>query len=116
MIKLDENALICDLAETYQVFDYRSLPVHLVAALSAGLRDNSRIKLKIADSKVSLETVILATIADNLTVLRMSMDKRNKGKPFLFTEAIFSENKKQKVRGFKSAQEFEAALSRIRGE
>ncbi len=116
MIELDENALICDLAETYHLFDYRSLPVKLVAALSAGLRDNSRIKLKAVDSKISLETIILATIADNLTMLRAGMDKRNRGKPFLFTEAINSENKKQKVRGFKTVQEFEAALSRIKGE
>lgn len=116
MIKLDENALICDLAETYQIYDYRSLPVQLAATLSAGLRDESRIKLKAAGLPVSLETIILAAIADNLTMLRAGMDKRNRGKPFLFTEAINGENKKQKVRGFKTVQEFEAALSRIRGE
>ena len=116
MIELNEDALICDLAETYQIFDYRSLPVQLVAALSAGLRDNSRIKLYAVGAPVSLETIILAAIADNLTMLRAGMDKRNKGKPFLFTEAIQGENKKQKVRGFKTAEEFEAALSRIRGE
>lgn len=116
MIELDEDALICDLAETYHIFDYRSLPVELVAALSAGLRDDARIKLKAADSPVSLDTFILAAIADNLSMLRAGMDKRNRGKPFLFTEAIQSENKKQKVRGFKSAEDFEAALSRIRGE
>ena len=116
MIELDENALICDLAETYQIYDYRSLPVKLVATLSAGLRDESRIKLKAAGLPVSLETIILAAIADNLTMLRAGMDKRNRGKPFLFTEAINGENKKQKVRGFKTVQEFEAALSRIRGE
>lgn len=116
MIELDEDALICDLAETYQIFDYRSLPVQLAATLSAGLRDNSRIKLKAAGSTVSLETIILAVIADNLTMLRVSMDKRNKNKPFLFTEAINSEDKKQKTRGFKTIEEFEAALSRIRGE
>ena len=36
MIFTDEEALICDLAETYQIFDYRSLPVRTVATLSAG--------------------------------------------------------------------------------
>ena len=48
MIRFDEDALICDLAETYHIYDYRSLPVKLVATLSAGLRDDSRIKLKAA--------------------------------------------------------------------
>lgn len=115
MIELDEDALICDLAETYRIYDYRSLPVKLVATLSAGLRDDSRIKLKAAGSPVSLDTVILATIADNLTMLRAGFDKSNRSKPYLFTEAISGE-KKQKVKGFRSAQDFEAALQRIRGE
>ena len=116
MIRLDEDALICDLAETYHIMDYRSLPVRLVATLSAGLRDDSRIKLKAADTSVDLETIILAAIADNLTMLRAGMDRKNRGKPFLFTEAINGERKKQKVRGFRTVEEFEAALKRIRGE
>ena len=116
MIEFDEDALICDLAETYQIYDYRSLPVKLVATLSAGLRDDARIKLKAADSPVSLDTIILAAIADNLTMLRAGMDKKNRGKPFLFSEALRGEKKKQKVRGFRTAEEFEAALKRIRGE
>jgi len=116
MIELSEDALICDLAETYQIFDYRSLPVQLVATLSAGLRDNSRIKLLAADAPTSMETVILAAIADNLTLLRAGMDHKNKTKPFLFTDALYGEKKKQKAQGFKTAEEFEAALKRIRGE
>jgi hypothetical protein len=115
MIELDEDALICDLAETYHIYDYRSLPVQLVATLSAGLRDNSRIKLQAAESSVSLETIILASIADNLTVLRMGFSKDNRRKPFLFTELLNKDAKKQVV-GFKTSAEFEAALTRIRGE
>lgn len=115
-MELDEDALICDLAETYHILDYRSLPVQLVATLSAGLRDDSRIKLKAADTSVDLKTIILAAIADNLTMLRAGMDRKSRGKPFLFTEAINGERKKQKVRGFRTAEEFEAALKRIRGE
>ena len=115
MLRLDEDALICDLAETYQVLDYRSLPVQLVATLSAGLRDNSRIKLKMAGSPVSLETIILASIADNLTMLRAGFGKNTNSKPNLFTEAIHGETKK-KMKGFRTAADFEAALKRIRGE
>lgn len=114
MIKLDEDALICDFAETYHIFDYRSLPLKLVATLSAGLRDNSRIKLRIADMPVDLETVILASIADNLSLLRAGFSK-DKQKPFLFTDAIKGEAK-SKVKGFRTADDFEAALKRIRGK
>ena len=117
MINLDEDALICDLAETYHIYDYRSLPVQLVATLSAGLRDDSRIKLLAAGSPVSLETMILAAIADNLTVLRAGFSKDGKSKkPFLFTEVIYGKSKKTNVQSFASADAFEKALARIRGE
>lgn len=116
MIELDEDALICDLAETYHILDYRSLPVKLVATLSAGLRDDSRIKLHAADSSVSLETIIMATISDNLTMLRAGFDKRNKSRPFLFTDIISGDKKHNKVKGFRTSKEFEATLARIRGE
>jgi len=116
MIRLDEDALICDLAETYHIYDYRSLPLRLVATLSAGLRDDSRIKLKASDTNVGMDTIILAAIADNLTMLRMGFGKKdNRQKPFLFTEAIQGE-KREKVKAFRSAEEFEATLKRIRGE
>lgn len=115
MINLDEDALICDLAETYHIYDYRSLPVQLVATLSAGLRDNSRIKLKAAGSPVGLDTVILAAIADNLSMLRLGFSKDKHRDPFLFTEAI-RDSDKPKVKGFETAADFDAALKRIRGE
>ena len=116
MIDLNEDALICDLAETYQIYDYRSLPVKLVATLSAGLRENSRIRMQAAEAPVSFETMILATIADNLTMLRAGFDKNGRSrKLFLFTEAIQGETK-PKVTGFRTVTEFEAALQRIRRE
>lgn len=58
--------LICDLAETYQILNYRSLPARTVAALVAGLRDDSRLKMKAEDVKASRDTILLATIADRL--------------------------------------------------
>ncbi len=115
MIELDENALICDLAETYQIYDYRSLPVQLVATLSAGLRGDARIVLKAAGAPASQETIILAAIADNLALLRAGFSKDSNKKPQLFTDAIFSETK-QKTKGFRTADAFNAELRRIRGE
>lgn len=56
MIVTDEDSLICDLAETYHVFNYRELPVKLLATLSVGLRADSRIKLKISDMLLQKES------------------------------------------------------------
>lgn len=68
MIRDDEDALICDFAETYQIYSYRSLPLRLVATLAAGLRENSRIKS--AGAKASVTNTLLAMIADQLTAIR----------------------------------------------
>ena len=68
MIRDDEDALICDFAETYQIYDYRSLPLRLVATLAAGLRENSRVKS--AGANASVTNTLLAIIADQLTAIR----------------------------------------------
>ena len=117
MLNLDETALICDLAETYQIYDYRSLPVKLVAALSAGLRDDSRIKLRAVGIPVSQETLLLALIADRLEYLRYSFSSKHSEKPVSVLENLLGGNKKSsRVMGFKSAEAFEAAMARFKGD
>ena len=81
MIEFDEDALICDLAETYQIYDYRSLPVKLVATLSAGLREDSRIKMAAAELPAKQDTLLLATIADRVEAFRYGFtEDASKGK------------------------------------
>lgn len=79
MIKTDESALICDLAETYHIYNYRSLPLKMVATFSVGLRENSRIKMALADIKYSFETILLASILDgvNMSNWTKTDDARN---------------------------------------
>lgn len=69
MIALDEDALICDLAETYHIFDYRSLPARRVAAFAVGLRENSRIRMKLAGVNCPTDTLLLAAAVDRLSLL-----------------------------------------------
>lgn len=69
MIKLDENALVCDLAETYQIYDYKQLPPTRVAVFAFGLRDNSRIKMNLSGHIVPIDTLLLAGISDRLSTL-----------------------------------------------
>lgn len=122
MINFDEDALICDLAETYHIYDYRSLPVKLVATLSAGLRDDSRIKLRGAGVPASQDTLLLATIADRIEAFRYGFSEdASKGinKPISLVETIFGEtktNQEPDVMCFETSDDFEAALVRIKGE
>ena len=69
MIRTDEDALICDLAETYQIYDYKQLPLKTVAVFSYGLRENSRIKMKMSQNNATFDTMLLAGINDRLSQL-----------------------------------------------
>lgn len=64
MIATDEDALVCDFAETYRILDYRALPARQAARLAAGLRHSSRIMQALSGAPADLQTVLLALIAD----------------------------------------------------
>ena len=106
MIQLDEGALICDFAETYHVFDYRSLSATLAATLAAGLRDDSRIKMKLSSRKASVDTILLAGIMDRISIL-LSGEKAQ-----LVAKNFVTETKLPSY-GFETAEEFEAAWSAL---
>jgi len=65
----DQDAWECDLAETYGVIDWEQLSVRKLAVLSSGLRDNSRIKMMLSGSRVSVDTYLRALMADSLSWL-----------------------------------------------
>lgn len=69
MMNTDESALACDLAETYHIYDFRELSVSKIALFSVGLRENSRIKLKINGMKYPFEIMLFAGILDKVSLL-----------------------------------------------
>lgn len=69
MIIFDEDALICDMAETYGIFDLYALPAQLAATLAVGLRDDSRIKIKMSGMKMDFNKYILAALFDKVNWL-----------------------------------------------
>lgn len=113
MIKLDEEALICDLAETYQIYDYKQLPLSKVAVFSCGLRENSRIKMKLAQQVVPFETLILASILDKLSVLLWTKTKdaeKGKNMPQMIMDELIPHVQKSKQTDasiFDSSEDFE---------
>ena len=111
MLETDENALICDLAETYGVYDMESLPVQTVAALSIGLRGDSRIKMKVADRRLTMNETLLAMIADYLALIFWTKTKdgqKNRNRPQSLRDALENGNKKDKdILGFESPEDFE---------
>lgn len=116
MIKIDENALICDLAETYHIYNYRQLPADLVAVFSVGLHENARIKMAMSGQRVPLETLLLASIADRVGILAwQNTEDGHKGRnaPKEFVSILTEEPKEREESVFKSGEDFENARARI---
>lgn len=120
MIKIDEDALMCDLAETYQIYDYRQLPPTKVAVFSCGLRDDSRIKMKLSGQFVPLDTLLLAGISDrlsNLVWFQTEDGQKGKNRPPSMVEMLTNKKTKsdKNVVTFGSGEDFDRLRSRLIG-
>ncbi len=121
MIALGEDELISDLAEEYNlhISEFgvpltdiygRELPPSWVATLSCNLKSTSRIKMKVANRKASLEEMLLAVIADKLSVLVWQRTKdgyKNRNHPKSIYEALMGEKKKDELEVFEDETAFE---------
>ncbi|WP_125767360.1 DUF5361 domain-containing protein [Lapidilactobacillus wuchangensis] len=116
MIKTDEDALVCDLAETYHIFDYRQLPLVKVAVFAYGLPDKSRIKLKLNNLKVDLDTLLLATAVDRLSLLVWSKTvdgQKGRRQPKSLAQLLQTTEVDRQKLSFASGQEYEAVRARL---
>lgn len=116
MIRFDEDALICDLAETYQIYDYRQLPLQMVAVFSYGLRDDSRIKMSISKQSVPLDTLLLAGVSDRLSMLLWSKTvdaEKGRNRPDSIFDSLTNVKKESSQLTFASGEEFEQMRLKI---
>ena len=108
MIETDEDALICDFAETYNILDYRALPLNLAATLAVGLRADSRIMLKITGQKIDYNTVLSAAILDRLTFLAWTKTKdaeAGRNRPESVVSKLMEEPKENDIVAFEDENE-----------
>ena len=114
MIQEGEDELICDLAETYKIYDYKLLPVKLVATFSCGLSEDSRIKRKLrgeTETFAQYEQRLLIAIFDRINWLQWSRTKDAQDGincPESLYEKIYNPNKDddKKVVSFRSGKDF----------
>ena len=109
MLNTDEDALYCDFVETYHIFDYKALPPLTAGRLASGLRDDSRIKMKLSGFKEPLEICLLAAIVDGINILAWQNSRKNSKRPNSVLEVLISEEKESDIVGYNTAEEFEAA-------
>lgn len=116
MVK-DEDALICDFAEYYHIYDYEAMDVKTVATLAAGLRSNSRIKTKMANMTQPMDTYLLALCLDALRYLCWTKTKdaeKNRNRPESLAD-LFMEKEDKGYESFSSIDELRKARNRILG-
>lgn len=119
MIALDEDALICDMAETYHIYAMEQLPVEYVATLAAGLKNDSRIKLKAAGLSIDMFTLLLARIADNTAInwyMKTKDAQTGKNPPKSMVRALCPEmDEGSHARQFETGEDFLEEWRRING-
>lgn len=113
----NRDALVCDLAETYGIFDYRALPAFQLATLAAGLREDSRIKLRLSGGKVPRSEMLLAAAVDRLSLLVWFLSEEGTERPKSILDILLGEEKKDNsdTVGFETGADFEAAWKQMTG-
>lgn len=110
----DESLLICDLAEYYNIYNYRSLSPRMIATLVAGLRDESRLVQKSCGIKASQRNLLLAHIADKLSiVINCLSGQRVDFDSMVDLVSGFESTKASNVMAFDSAEDFQAYWDKI---
>lgn len=105
MVADDEDSLICDLAETYGIFNYKELSPLTVATLSTGLGVNSRISKHITGLPNDIDTILLAEIADRLGMVLQCVGGIEKPKSIV--SSLYGEkDEKGNVMSFGDSDEF----------
>lgn len=115
MLARSEDALICDFAETYHVFDWRTIPIRTAATLACGLRDDSRIKMLISGSRYKTDTMLLAGIADRLSILAWQRTKdgqKGRNKPRMLIDEMTKKKQRENI-SYSTPEEYLAAREKI---
>lgn len=119
MISADRNALFCDLAETYGIYDWKGLPVSTLAALSVGLRADSRIKMRLSGAKATRTEILLAAAVDKLSWLcwaQTENGRNNTCHPKSVLSILLGEAEQESdVVAFETIDDFETTWAKLTG-
>lgn len=110
--------MICDLAETYKIYDYRAFSPSLVGTLCVGLRNDSRVKMTLTGQKITLDQMLMARMCDELAFQSWAKSKdgqRNRNRPKSILKSL-TEEKEEELTAYRTADEFERAWAEIVGQ
>ena len=92
-----EDDLICDLAETYHIHDYRALSPRVIAPLACGLRPNSRTMMRESGLRLTYEQSIIAMISESLYAKLTGREEDNGEDCAAFTDGESYEAARQRI-------------------
>ncbi len=120
MLLEDRDAFLCDMAETYHIYDIKAHPVSFISMLAAGLREDSRIRMKMEGQKVTNLDGLLALIYDKVNWLCWTKTKdaeRGQNIPESLYDALSGiERKHEQVTAYDSPEAFEERRRELMGK
>lgn len=109
--------MVCDLAETYGVLDYRKVPTRTLGALVVGLGSESRLGRELAGIKASPDHILLGRIYDAVNILLYSYTKDAKtgrNRPESYVERLIEKkSEKDDVEKFRTGADFDKAWKQL---
>lgn len=113
------DALICDFAQYYHIYDLSPVRISTAAVLACGLPAESRTIRKLSGQKLTLDTYLRAGILDCMQTMNYLFLKKNfKGKhkkPESIVQRLLGngDHAKKEIRAFRSKEEFERARQQL---
>ena len=108
--------LICDLAETYGIYDYKAMKPTLIATLAVGLPATSRVVRKYSGATLTTDQMLLAMIEDSINLFAYGLrHKKGSKKPqSVFKLLTKKKEKRDELMSFSTPAEYEAFMAKKR--
>lgn len=117
MMAEDKDALICDLAEVYRIYDYHEVPVKTLGILCSGLGPDTRIGMKLTKRYAPRDTIFLAMISDELNYIAWGLLGGGKSnlKPEPMAPSLYetSEKNNKEVVSYDDGESFDKAREEL---
>ena len=98
------------MAETYNILNYKEVPLKTLRILVKGLRADSRLMMAITKTTVDMNTYLQAGILDRLSFLAWAKTKdgqKNQNRPQSVVDALSTSEKPKKSYGVSTGEEYE---------
>lgn len=117
------DALICDFAQYYHVHGLDSLPLHTAATLAWGLPMESRTVREMTGNRPGTDKVFMAAVLDSVRSMEFAVYQSHSKKKLKRPQSVLKRllgieeaGGRDEVKGFDTAEEFNAAWERLAQE